>query len=44
LPGDLDRKFEHAPHCSFITRTRPATRPYKPQSVTNNMVIVPHPP
>jgi hypothetical protein len=21
LPGDLNRKFEHAPHCSFITTT-----------------------
>jgi hypothetical protein len=24
--GDLNRKFEHAPHCSFIT-TSPPTRP-----------------
>jgi hypothetical protein len=35
---DLNRKFEHAPHCSFIT-----TRPPTTESVTNNnMVIVPH--
>jgi hypothetical protein len=30
--GDLNRKFEHAPHCSFIT-TSPPTRPWKPQSL-----------
>jgi hypothetical protein len=34
LPGDLNRKFEHEPHCSFIMTTRPPTRPWKPQSVT----------
>jgi hypothetical protein len=33
LPGDLNRKFEHAPHCSFITTTSPPTRPWKPQSL-----------
>jgi hypothetical protein len=27
LPGDLNRKSEHAPHCSFITTTRPPTCP-----------------
>jgi hypothetical protein len=32
LPGDLNRKLEHAPHCSFITTTHPPTRPWKPQS------------
>jgi hypothetical protein len=33
LPGDLNRKSEHTPHCSFITTTRPPTRPWKPQSL-----------
>jgi hypothetical protein len=27
LPGDLNRKFEHAPHCSYTTTTRPLTGP-----------------
>jgi hypothetical protein len=27
LPGDLKRKFKHAPHCSFITTTRPPSCP-----------------
>jgi hypothetical protein len=45
LPGDLNGKFEHVPHCSLITTTRPPTRPWKPQWVTNNnVVIVPHTP
>jgi hypothetical protein len=31
LPGDhLNRKFEHAPHCYFITTTLRPTRPWKP--------------
>jgi hypothetical protein len=33
LPGDLNRKFEHAPHSSFITTTRLATHPWKSQSL-----------
>jgi hypothetical protein len=33
LPGDLNRKFEHAPHCSFITTMRPPKRPGKLQSL-----------
>jgi hypothetical protein len=33
LPGDLNRKFGHAPHCSFITTTCPPTYPWKPQSL-----------
>jgi hypothetical protein len=33
LPGDLNRKSEHAPHCSFITTTRLPTRPWKPQNL-----------
>jgi hypothetical protein len=33
FPGDLKRKFEHAPHCSFITTMRPPTRPSKPRSL-----------
>jgi hypothetical protein len=46
FPGDLNRKFEHAQHCCFITTTHPLTHPWKPQSLwlTNNMVIIPHPP
>jgi hypothetical protein len=32
LPGDLNRKFEHAPHCFLIMTMRPPTRPWKPQS------------
>jgi hypothetical protein len=37
-------KFDYAPHCSFIT-TRPPTCPWKPEFVTNNiMVMVLHPP
>jgi hypothetical protein len=30
LPEDLNRRFEHAQHCSFITTTRPLTHPWKP--------------
>jgi hypothetical protein len=30
LPGDLNRKFEHAPYCSFIMTTRPPTCCWKP--------------
>jgi hypothetical protein len=37
LPGDLNRKFEHVPHCREVCS--PTL-----ESVTNNMVIVPHPP
>jgi hypothetical protein len=33
LPGGLNRKFEHAPRCSFITTVRPPTCPWKPQSL-----------
>jgi hypothetical protein len=33
LPGDLNRKFEHAPHCSFTTTTRTYTRAWEPQSL-----------
>jgi hypothetical protein len=33
LPGDVNRKFEHAPHCSFITTMHPPTHPWKPQSL-----------
>jgi hypothetical protein len=33
LPGDLSRKFEHVPHCSFITTMCPPTHPWKPQSL-----------
>jgi hypothetical protein len=33
LPGDLNRKSEDAPQCSFIMTTRPPTRPWKPQSL-----------
>jgi hypothetical protein len=29
----LNRKSEHAPHCSFITTMRPPTRPWKPQNL-----------
>jgi hypothetical protein len=32
LPGDLNRKFEDSPHCSFITIACPPTCPWKPQS------------
>jgi hypothetical protein len=33
LPGDLNRKFEHALHCSFIMTTCPPTRPRRPQNL-----------
>jgi hypothetical protein len=33
LPGDLSRKFEHMPYCSFITTTHPAMHLWKPQSL-----------
>jgi hypothetical protein len=33
LPGDLKRKFENAPHCSFITTTCSAAHPCKSQSL-----------
>jgi hypothetical protein len=33
LPGNMNRKFEHAPYCSSITTTGPPTRPWKPQSL-----------
>jgi hypothetical protein len=33
LPGDLKWKFEHAPHCSFITSTCPPIRPWNTQSL-----------
>jgi hypothetical protein len=33
LPGDLNRKFEHVPHCSFIMTRFPPTRHWKPQSL-----------
>jgi hypothetical protein len=43
LPGDLNRKFEHAPHCPFITTTWPLTSLKTTEFVTkSNMVIVPH--
>jgi hypothetical protein len=32
LPGDLNRKCEHVPHCSFITTMLLPTHPRKPQS------------
>jgi hypothetical protein len=43
LPGDLNRKSEHATHCSITTR--PPTSLKTREFVTNNnMVIIPHPP
>jgi hypothetical protein len=33
LSGNLSRKFEHLPHCSFITTTRLLTHPSKPQGL-----------
>jgi hypothetical protein len=33
LPGELNRKSEDEPHCSFVTTTRPPTRPWEPQSL-----------
>jgi hypothetical protein len=33
LPRDLNRKFEHVPHCSFIITMHPPTHPWKPQSL-----------
>jgi hypothetical protein len=33
LPGDLKRKFEHVPYCSFITTTHPHMYPWEPQSL-----------
>jgi hypothetical protein len=46
LPGDLNRNFEHAPHCSFITTNAPAHTSLKTTEfvTNNNMVIIPHPP
>jgi hypothetical protein len=45
LPGDLNRKFEHVLYCSLITTAHLPTHPSAPQEfVTNNMVIVSHPP
>jgi hypothetical protein len=32
LPGDLNRKFVHVPHCSITTTCLP-TNPWKPQSL-----------
>jgi hypothetical protein len=44
LPGDLNRKFEHAPHCSFSTTMCPPTRAWTTKfEPNNNMVIIPHP-
>jgi hypothetical protein len=40
LPGDLNRKSEHAPYCS-ITITRSPTRPWKPQSLWLSFPILP---
>jgi hypothetical protein len=43
---NLNRKFEHAPHCSFIMTMHPAHTFLKTiEFVTNNnMVFIPHPP
>jgi hypothetical protein len=41
LPGDLNRKSEHAPHCRQICSPTPDK---SSQFVTNNMIIIPHPP
>jgi hypothetical protein len=45
FPGDLNRKFECALHCSFITTMRPHHTSLKTtEFVTdNNMVIISHP-
>jgi hypothetical protein len=33
LPGDLNRKFEHVPYCSFTMTSHPAMHAWKPQSL-----------
>jgi hypothetical protein len=33
LPGDVNRKFQHVPYCSFITTAHPSMHPWKPQSL-----------
>jgi hypothetical protein len=33
LPGDVNRKFEHVPGCSFIMTMRSPKRPWKLQSL-----------
>jgi hypothetical protein len=43
LPGDLNRKLEDAPHCSFITTRRPPTRPWEPQSLWLTTTWLPFP-
>jgi hypothetical protein len=45
LPVNLNRIFEHAPHCSFIVTTRLPTRPWKPLSLWLTITwMIPHPP
>jgi hypothetical protein len=42
--NEKDRNFGATTTGSFIMTTYPPTHPSKPEFMTNNMVILPHPP